>query len=190
MAPGFRSWGGMSNKLMYRDLTMFQWFEGYASIVEREADPNIVRLMLSHFRSLMRDAQGHGFYVVKIVHGVVLDSIEQGEFFWTDDLKLAECRQSAITNQVTSSKPQSHSYKSGRGNKVNFSSGGSRGNGPRVNAKGKPTVRSCDFYNRGVCSHRNDHQNGNIYWRHVCSVCSSQDHVERECSFLMSVTQG
>jgi hypothetical protein len=98
----------MSNKLMDRDLTMFQWFEGYACIVEREADPNIARLMLSHFRSLIRDDQGHGFDIIKSAHGLVLDSIEQGEFFWTDELKLAECRRSAITNQVTSNKPQSH----------------------------------------------------------------------------------
>jgi hypothetical protein len=41
----------LTSKLMYKDLNMFQWCEGYANIVEREPDPVISHLM---FDRLMR----------------------------------------------------------------------------------------------------------------------------------------
>jgi hypothetical protein len=75
---------------MYKDLNMFQWFEGYANIVEREPDLVISQLMLSNFRALMHEAQGHGWEAVRNGHGAVLDSIQLGEFFWTDEFKVAD----------------------------------------------------------------------------------------------------
>jgi hypothetical protein len=188
MATRFCVVGGIASKLMYKDLTMFQWLEGYASIVEKEPDINIARIMLAHFRALMRDAEGHGWEVVRKAHGLVLDNIERGEFFWTDEFKLAECRRSAISHQTTKPQPSQFYSQSTRGNNApsfsNHNSNNARGSG---GGKGKPAVKCCDFFNRGVCMHRGDHRNGNVYWRHVCNVCSSPDHVEKDCSFLQGI---
>jgi hypothetical protein len=91
---------------MYKDLNLYQWLEGYAFIVERETNTNLSRPMLSHFRALMRGAQGHGWEAPRAAHGTVLDATEQGEFDWTDEVKVAECRRSIITNQLTASLKQ------------------------------------------------------------------------------------
>jgi hypothetical protein len=133
--------------------------------------------------------------VVRKAHGLVLDSIERGEFFWTDEFKLAECRRSAITNQTTKPQPSQFNSQPARGNYAssfsNHNGNGSRGGGSSGGSggggKGKPAVKCCDFFNRGVCMHRGDHHNGNVYWRHVCNVFSSSDHVEKDCSFLQNI---
>jgi hypothetical protein len=114
---------------------MFQWFEGYANIVEREPDKVIY----------MHDAQGHGWEAVRNAHGAVLDSIELGEFYWTDEFKVADCRGSAITNQA---KAASYEMREARTDTTSFSS--NAGGNNRNSRGGKPMVRNCDFYNRGI----------------------------------------
>jgi hypothetical protein len=182
--------GGIT-KLMYKDLDIFQWMEGYISILERESDLSFIRLMLTHFRALMRDAQGHGWELTRAAHGVVLDCIERGEFDWSDELKVAECRRSAITTKLNILLKQHHTGEfrdNLRFNNNNAYQGGASNN-RQSNKTSRPLIKICDFYNKGVCSHRADHRNGNVYWRHVCRSCSSPDHIDRECSFLSSITQ-
>jgi hypothetical protein len=174
---------------MYKDLTIFQWLEGYACIIEKETDVNLTRLMLAHFRSLMRDAQAHGWEAIRNAHGVVLDSIERGEFDWTDEVKVAECR-SMMTNQMISGVryQQFPEFREPWAPQQNFQS--SNGGSSRLlNKSQRQSIKVCDFYNKGVCSHRSDHRNGSVYWRHVCRACSASDHVEKDCSFLFNISQ-
>jgi hypothetical protein len=53
-------------------------------VLFKETDANLTRLMLAHFRTLMHDAQAHGWEAIRNAHNVVLDSIEHREFDWTD----------------------------------------------------------------------------------------------------------
>jgi hypothetical protein len=186
----FIAGAGMTSKLMYKDLSIFQWLEGYACIIEKETDVNLTRLMLSHFRALMRDAQANGWEAIRNAHGVVLDSIERGEFDWSDEVKVAECRISMMTNQLSSGVRQQHfgEFRDSRASQHNFQFG----SGASSHASGRaqrPSIKACDFHNKGVCSHRADHRNGNVYWRHVCRACSAADHVEKDCGFLLNISQ-
>jgi hypothetical protein len=186
----FVAGAAMTSKLMYKDLNLYQWLEGYACIVERETNANLSCLMLSHFRALMRDAQGHGWEAAREAHSAVLDAMEQGEFDWTDEVKVAECRRSIITNQLTASLKQQYAtdFREPKGQGY-ISQSGSNGLSRGQGRNNRPVIKICDFYNKGVCSHRSDHRNAGIYWRHVCRACSGIDHVEKDCSFLSNITQ-
>jgi hypothetical protein len=103
---------------------------------------------------------------------------------------VAECRISMMTNQLSSGVSQQHygEFREPRSPQQNFQSG----NGVSSHSSGRaqrPSIKACDFYNKGVCSHQADHRNGNIYWRHICRACSAADHVEKDCGFLSSISQ-
>jgi hypothetical protein len=95
---------------------------------------------------------------------------------------VADCRRLAITNQA---KAVSHDMREARTSPAGFRSNAGRNN--RNSHGGKPTIKNCDFYNQAVCSHRGDHRNGTVFWRHVCRVCSAPDHIEKDCGFLSGV---
>jgi hypothetical protein len=47
--------------------------------MEAEEDLSIIKYMLSHYRSVYRDAQNHGFEAAKWSNGVVLSMLEKGK---------------------------------------------------------------------------------------------------------------
>jgi hypothetical protein len=186
----FVAGAAMTIKLMYKDLNLYQWLEGNACIVERETNANLSCLMLSHFRAMMRDAQGHGWEAARALHGAVLDAMEQGEFDWTDEVKVAKCRRSIITNQLMASLKQQYSCDFCESKGHVYSSQSNANGASRAQGRNNcPVIKKCDFYNKGVSSHRGDHRNTGIYWRHVCRACSGIDHVKKDCTFFSNITQ-
>jgi hypothetical protein len=68
-----------------------------------------------------------------------------------------------ITNELTASLKQQYSgvFRESKGHVYNLQSnanGASRAQG----RNNRPVVKICDFYNKGVCSHRGDNRNAGI----------------------------
>jgi hypothetical protein len=56
------------------------------------------------------------------------------------------------------------------------------------NVVGKRLIKPCAYYNNNVCSKKNDHEEGNILYRHICTGCYASDHIVKECPFLRNTT--
>jgi hypothetical protein len=67
---------GDKQRLHYNDLDLFQWAQGFLTIIAREPKVEIKNLMLEHFRELFHDAQFHGWEAVKYAHSIILSSLE------------------------------------------------------------------------------------------------------------------
>jgi hypothetical protein len=39
------------------------------------------------------------------------------------------------------------------------------------------------YFNNGACNKHGDHDEGYVFYRHICSHCMSTEHVVRDCSF-------
>jgi hypothetical protein len=187
---------GRKLKLYYEDLSMFEWVNGYIATIQNEPNAKIACYMMSHMRNLMEDAVFHGWEPVKQAHADILSSLESGEFSWCDEIEMAERRCSAI-NRATKVKDSSvfpsGNFRQGappRGqNRPSF--GNSNGNSNVSNArfnKGRKLIKACVYFNNGACNKHSDHDEGNVYYRHICLHCMSPDHVVRECNFLTSST--
>jgi hypothetical protein len=83
---------GSKLKVYYKDLSIFEWSNGYMAIIQNETNPKIPRLMMAHFRMLMEDAVSHGCEAVKQAHKDILIRLEMGEFTWYDELTMADPR--------------------------------------------------------------------------------------------------
>jgi hypothetical protein len=185
---------GRKLKLYYEDLSMFEWVNGYIATIQNEPNAKITRYMMSHMRNLMEDAVFHGWEPVKQAHADILTSLESGEFSWCDEIEMAERRRSAInraTKVKDSSVFSSGNFRQGapsRGQgRQTFGSGNSNISNSRFN-KGKKLIKACVYFNNSACSKHSDHDEGNIFYRHICSHCMSPDHVVRKCNFLTSST--
>jgi hypothetical protein len=55
-------------RLYYADLDIFQWVQGFVTIIAREPNVEIKNLMLDHFRELFYDAQIYGWANAKFAH--------------------------------------------------------------------------------------------------------------------------
>jgi hypothetical protein len=177
---------GKKVQLYYEDLSIYEWIIGYITIVQIQSDPIIQRHMFDHLKNLMEDAVFFGWEPVKQAHKAILTSLESGTFTWTDELKMAEKRRSAINraSQVRETPPLNKNGSQGR---FQGSFQQSQNNGSR-NVVGKKLIKPCAYYNSNVCSKRSDHEGGNIFYRHICSNCFSPEHTVKECGFLSSTT--
>jgi hypothetical protein len=52
---------------------------------------------------------------------------------------------------------------------------------------GKKLVKPCVYFNNNSCSKRGDHEETNVFYKHVCSHCFAGDHSVKECSFLTNI---
>jgi hypothetical protein len=102
---------GKKIQLYYEDLSIYEWIIGYITIVQIQPDSNIQRHMFEHLKNLMEDAVSFGWEPVKQAHKAILMSLESGTFTWTDELKMAEKRRSAINraSQVRDTNPPNRS---------------------------------------------------------------------------------
>jgi hypothetical protein len=184
---------GRKLKLYYEDLSIFEWVNGYIATIQNEPNPKIARYMMSHMRNLMEDAVFHGWEPVKQAHSDILSSLESGEFAWCDEIDMAERRRSAI-NRATKGVKDSGVFPNGNNRqgtqsraqvRNTFNSTNSNGNGSnsRFN-RGKKLFKACMYFNNGVCNKHSDHDEGNVFYRHICSHCMSPEHVVKECNFL------
>jgi hypothetical protein len=182
---------GRKLKLYYEDLSIFEWVNGYIATIQNEPNAKIARFMMNHIRNLMEDAVFHGWEPVKQAHSDVLTALESGEFSWGDELDMAERRRSAI-NWATKVKDNSvfglNNNRQGaqaRGqNRQPFSNNNGNGGTNSRFSRGKKLKKACVYYNNGACNKSTDHDEGNVFYRHICSHCISTEHVVRECHFL------
>jgi hypothetical protein len=175
---------GEKQRLHYNDLDLFQWAQGFLTIIAREPKVEIKNLMLEHLRELFHDAQFHGWEAVKYAHSVILSSLEYGDLTWFDTLRMADIRRtvasgkaSQIRNYPVNSSKEPQYFKNHKQGHQNSAGNGSKGNN-------RKTVKACNFYNEGKCTHAGDHEMASTKWRHVCRECWGRDHVENNCSFL------
>jgi hypothetical protein len=138
----------------------------------------------------MEDAVFHGWEPVKQAHSVILSSLESRAFTW-DELKMAKKRRSAITRtsqqvnigQSSGSSFVQNSKVTGQGR---WQGKPSNNSGPWA-SNGKKIIKSCLYFNNNICAKKDDHDEGNIFFKHNCSHCMATDHTVKECSFLNSI---
>jgi hypothetical protein len=87
---------GEDIKIMYNDLNIFQWVQGFAALIDNEQNLEIKGAMLNHLELLMQDAQLLGWEATRYAHGVVLSKIEKGKLSWLDTFGISEARRSAL----------------------------------------------------------------------------------------------
>jgi hypothetical protein len=153
------------------------------AIIQIQTDPNTARLMMAHLRNLMEDAVFHGWEPVKQAHSIILSALESGAFTWADELQMAEKRRSASQTcsrdslvPPASSKPFPQGRQAGR-------VGGNPGF--RQNSSvGRKIVKTCLYFNNNVCVKKSDHEEGNIFFSHICSQCFASDHNVKDCPLL------
>jgi hypothetical protein len=180
---------GRKSKLFYDDLNLYEWAQGVLAIIEYEEDVTTMRHMLSHYRSVFRDAQCHGFEAAKWSSGVVLSLLEKGKITWDQTYKVAEERRDAL---VAVSTPNDHSVslpirdsrplRQAQFNGGNYTNSSGQGNGNSARSGNRKLVKACVFHNNGSCPNSGHHENSNTRWRHVCRLCWDPSHVERECT--------
>jgi hypothetical protein len=176
---------GKTIKLFYNDLSIYEWVSGYIASVQYEPNQTTAQFMMAHLRNLMDDAEYHGWEPVKASHDVILTSMESGAFTWADELQMSEKRRSAIARAskvkdtpVPPSRPQFRQQ-------FNCSQGVNGGNFSRsASVLGKKVIKTCMYFNNNVCSKRGDHDEGTVFYRHVCSHCMASEHTVKECPFL------
>jgi hypothetical protein len=142
--------------------------------------------MFEHLKNLMEDAVSFGWEPAKQAHKAILTSLESGTFTWTDKLKMAEKRRSAINraSQARDTNPPNRRSAQGRF-QGRFQSGSNSGSKSVV---GKKIIKLCAYFNNNVCSKRSDHEEGNVFYKHICQHCFSNDHTIKECGFLTNTT--
>jgi hypothetical protein len=176
---------GKQIKLYYNDLSIYEWVSGYIATVQYEPNPSIAQFMMDHLRNLMDDAVYHGWEPVKAAHAVILTSMESGSLSWSDELRMAEKRRSAITraSQVKETPPPPRSQFQQR---FTARQGyiGNGNNSRSSSAPGKKVIKTCMYFNNNVCARKGDHDEGTVFYRHVCSHCMSVEHTVKECPFL------
>jgi hypothetical protein len=179
---------GSKLKVYYEDLSIYEWINGYIAIVQLQ-DPTTARHMLSHLCNLMEDAVFHGWETIKQAHSVILTYLETGEITWADEYALADKRRSAITRASRSAQPQSSgsqnkTFQQGNSNRQGRQHFNSGGFSNRAGGVGKKLIKPCLYHNNGVCSKKADHEEGNVFYRHICTQCMAADHTVKQCPFL------
>jgi hypothetical protein len=177
---------GSRLKVYYEDLSIYEWINGYIAIVHLQ-DPVTARHMLAHLRNLMEDAVFHGWDTIKQAHSTILSYLETGEITWSDEYALADKRRSAITRASRPAKSQASGFQ----NKKFQQNNGNRQNRQQFNNGGftsrnvsKKLVKPCLYHNNGVCSKKADHEEANVFYRHICTQCMAPDHTVKQCPFL------
>jgi hypothetical protein len=177
-------------KLYFDDLNLFEWAQSALPIIECKEAPDKMRLMLTHYRAVFRDAQTHGFEAAKWSNGVILLLLEKGKVTWNNTYKKAEERRLAFTTcsgpvrEYNASPPpqqlplfnQQSQGENPRYNNIN----NNRGNNGRLGGKNKSN-KPCMFYNNSTCSQVGHHESNTTHWKHVCSECWDPAHVYKEC---------
>jgi hypothetical protein len=135
----------------------------------------------------MEDAVFHGWDTIKQAHSTILSCLEMGELTWTDEFAMADKQRSAITRASRPAQPQNFNtgnrqfQQGNRQNRQQFNNGGVS---HKAGGVSKKLFKPCVYYNNGVCSKKSDHDEGNVFYRHICSNCMATDHVVKQCSFL------
>jgi hypothetical protein len=135
----------------------------------------------------MEDAVFHGWDVIKQAHSVILTYLETGELTWADEYALADRRRSAITRasrpvQPQPSGTQNKSFQQGNSNRQGRQQFNSFSN--KTGGVGKKLIKPCLYHNNGICSKKPDHEEGNVFYRHICTQCMAADHTVKQCPFL------
>jgi hypothetical protein len=177
---------GSRSKVYYEDLSIYEWVNGYIAIVQLQ-DPVIAIHMLVHLRNLMEDAVFHCWDTIKQAHSTILSCLETGEITWTDEFAMADKRRSAITRASRPAQSQNFNTRSRQFQQGNHQNRQQFNSGSVSNKAGgviKKLFKPCVYYNNGVCSKKSDHDEGNVFYRHICSHCMASDHVVKQCNFL------
>jgi hypothetical protein len=79
---------GSNRQLYYEDLTLFQWVQGYACIMEQEQNMGFLKSMSNQLKCVFEEAQYYCWESAKFGHGVCMSEIEDGCFEWKDTQRL------------------------------------------------------------------------------------------------------
>jgi hypothetical protein len=97
-----------TGKIAHSDLDIFQWVQGFCTIIAREPNVELKNLMLEHFRELFHDAQFYGWEAVNYAHATILSTLEYGSLTWFDTLRMADIRRSGLRLQERNQKFGNH----------------------------------------------------------------------------------
>ena len=118
--------------------------------------------MLDYLISLLEDAQDFSWDAAKASHAVLLCRMEQGE--------IEDFQQVEKIDRVRRANAQRHVAS----------------NPVFTATKSKTKTVTCQYYNKGACSHNRHHETKGIWYKHICAVCfntlgKSFSHPETEC---------
>jgi hypothetical protein len=147
--------------------------------MEREPSESIVREMITHLKYLSMEASCYGFDKARALHSSILTDMEDGLYGWLQKEKVSDARKNFVMlsgNISQESVKNINNYFS----KSNVSS--NRKFEFKKAPQGELTALSCYNYNLGKCRQAADHESGNLLWRHICTKCLQEGHVERSCA--------
>ena len=157
--------GPNKNRVLYDNLTVFQWMSGFAQIIKEETDISTKNAMLEYMSDLMDDAQDFGWHPAKASHAVLLCRMEEGKISWQETQKIDRIRrthaQRASTSQTNYSQPQK---------------------------KQNDNTNPCKFYQNLTCPQKGDHTTGGQNYKHVCAICNAYGrklaHPAKDCRLV------
>jgi hypothetical protein len=82
--------------LSYKDLSIYQWVQGFLAIVLMQENFEVIRSMIAHMQSLFTEASFSSWDPAKFAHGCMLTDLEDGIYSWSDGERLAEVRRRVV----------------------------------------------------------------------------------------------
>ena len=152
----------VSREKKYEDLTIAEFSAGFATILEMSSEQKRGH-RLAHFKELMYLATRYQWRCVLNYHAACLLEIERGHMRWGDNFQ--------VLQNTTLAGGFLNTQKSNNGN------GGSASNrsSGSASANANPGTVFCRGYQRGTCTHTQDHQgyfnNTSRLLRHICAKC-------------------
>ena len=149
----------VSREKKYEELSIAEFCAGYIAILESSPrSKNAPRV--AHLKELMYLATKYQWRYVLNYHAACLMEIERGHLKWGDSFQMLQCTTLAGGILLQPS---------------NQNRGGASGSRPASQFGKEGGTVFCRFYQRGTCSHTDDHQglfNGETrLLRHICAKC-------------------
>ena len=99
--------GTSKSRVIYDNLSTFQWMSGFCSIIKEECDVKVKNAMLDYITDIMEDTQDFGWRSAKGAHALILCRMEEGKVNWLISEKLDRLRRAHAKKIMTNpSNPQ------------------------------------------------------------------------------------
>ena len=153
----------VSKNKKFEELSVAEFCAGYATILKKSSRKK-QKHRISHLEDLMYLATRYQWRSVLNYHAAVLVEIERGNASWGDSFETLKST-TLISNPITSQR---------NGTKINRDRQ-HENNDPSTSKESGSRVLFCRNFQRGTCSHTNDHQGWydgrDQLLRHICANC-------------------
>jgi hypothetical protein len=126
------------------------------------------------------EASWYGYDKARALHSSNLTDMEDGLYGWLQKEKVSDARKKFCYMPSGNISQESVKNINNNFSKSNVSS--NRKFEFKKAPQGELTALPCYNYNLGKCRQAADHESGNLLWRHICTKCVQEGHVERSCA--------